>query len=145
GSSLVFVNNLGLYEGRAVFPTLSQNFLTQTDTDNVPASFTLFFSQPMESVSFTRPRLYAETTSGVTHPAWGAGALDANDQELSSCSEGLVRSFDAKEAATCTLRAPAFDGIVAVRFDSDPRLDGRPFAGFGTLLIERLAMIPRRE
>ena len=80
GSSIVIVNNQGLYNGHAVQPTTSQNFLTQTDTGNVPASFTLKFSTPLESVSFTRPKLYADTESGVTHPSWSAYALDAYNQ-----------------------------------------------------------------
>ena len=144
-SAVVIVNNLGLYGGGAVRPTTSENFLTQADTGNVPASFTLSFSEPLESMSFTRPKLYADTKSGVTHPAWSAHALDAHGQELSSTSEGLLRSFEAKEPATYTLRAPGFDGIVAVRFDSDPRMDGKPFAGFSTLLVERLTLIRTRK
>jgi hypothetical protein len=37
-SRIVLMNNLGLYEGRAVAPTVSQNVLTQMNTGNVPAS-----------------------------------------------------------------------------------------------------------
>jgi hypothetical protein len=153
GSELVLINNRGLYEGKGVFPTVSQNFLTQINTKNEPASFTLRFSTPAQSVTFMRPRLYPYTESGVTHPAWSAHALDTDNNELSSQSESLTRllpSADPKSendvpAQTYALRAPGFAPIVAVRFDSDPRLNGRPFAAFSTLLIEQLTFIPMRE
>jgi hypothetical protein len=143
-SKLVLINNLGLYSGQAVHPTTSQNLLTQIETGNVPASFTLKFREPAGSVSFVRPRLYPETESGVTHPAWSAHALDAQGNELSSQSEGLLRCDYKHEVAarTYVLHAPAFAPIVALRFDSDPNLNGRPFAAFSTLLIERITLGP---
>jgi hypothetical protein len=39
------------------------------------------------------------------------------------------------------LRAPAFELISALRFESDPRLNGQPFAGFSAILIERLTLV----
>jgi len=143
-SKIVLVNNLGLYSGQAVHPTTSQNLLTQVETGNVPASFTLRFNRPASSVSFVRPRLYPETESGITHPAWSAHALDADGNELSSQSEGLLRCDYRHEvpARTYMLHAPAFAPIVALRFDSDPNLNGRPFAAFSTLLIERITLTP---
>ncbi len=140
-SEIVLVNNRGLYRGQAVTPTTSQNLLTQANTGNVPASFTLKFSQPARSVSFTRPALYPATESGITHPAWSAHALDAQGHELSSQSEGLTRSFSDVPAVKYVLRSPGFDPIAAVRFDSDPRLNGKPFAGFSAILIERLTLV----
>ena len=143
-SKVVLVNNLGLYGGQAVHPTTSQNMLTQVETGNVAASFTLQFKQPGTSVSFVRPRLFPETESGITHPAWSAHALDADGNELSSQSEGILRCDYKHEvpARTYTLHAPAFAPIAALRFDSDPNLDGRPFAAFSTLLIERITLVP---
>jgi TIR domain-containing protein len=143
-SKIVLVNNLGLYGGQGVHPTTSQNLLTQFETGNVPASFTLRFNRSASSVSFVRPRLYPETESGITHPAWSAHALDADGNELSSQSEGLLRCDYRHEvpARTYTLHAPAFAPIVAVRFDSDPNLNGRPFAAFSALLIERITLDP---
>ena len=143
-SKIVLINNLGLYGGQGVHPTTSQNLLTQFETGNVPASFTLRFDRPASSVSFVRPRLYPETESGITHPAWSAHALDAEGNELSSQSEGLLRCDYRHEvpARTYTLHAPAFAPIVALRFDSDPNLNGRPFAAFSTLLIERITLTP---
>ena len=137
-SEIVLVNNRGLYEGAGVKPTTSQIFLTQINTGNVPASYTLTFTKPVDHVSFTRPTLYADTKSGVTHPAWKATALGPNNEELASQSETLLRTFTTAPARTFTLESVTFQGITAVRFDSDPRLNGKPFAAFSTLLIERL-------
>ena len=153
GSELVLINNRGLYEGKGVFPTVSQNFLTQINTKNEPAAFTLRLGTPAQSVTFMRPRLYPYTESGITHPAWRAHALDADNNELSSQSESLTRLLPASAnksekdvpAQIYTLRAPGFAPIVAVRFDSDPRLNGRPFAAFSTLLIEQLTFVPMPE
>jgi hypothetical protein len=141
-SRIVFMNNLGLYEGRAVAPAVSQNLLTQMNTGNVPASFTLTFAKPLRSITFTVPKVYPATESGITFPAWHAVALSASGQELSSAGEGLMRRFADVPAQTYSLRAPAFDGITSVKFTSDPRLDGVPFAGFSTLLIEQITLVP---
>jgi hypothetical protein len=143
-SEIVLINNRGLYEGGGVLPSTSQIFLTQTGTGNVPASYTLTFAKPVAHMSFTRPALYAATSSGVTHPAWKATALGSNGEELASQSETLLRKMkdpgdDTVPARTVSLESVTFQGIAAVRFDSDPRLNGKPFAGFSTLLIERLS------
>src|SRR5436190_4433539 len=145
-SEIVLINNRGLYQGAAVAPTTSQNLITQVNTGNVPASFTLKFAEPARSASFTRPALYPATESGITHPAWSVHALDAEGNELSSQSEGLTRCWPpagCKEvpAVVYALRAPAFEPIAALRFDSDPRLDGKPFAAFSAIMIERLTLV----
>lgn len=146
-SEIVLVNNRGLYGGAAVVPTVSQNFLTQISTENQPASFTLRLDEPVDEFRFVRPQLFRDTKSGVTHPAWTATALTANGQQLSSVSEGLLRSLDEMpgdtSARTYTLRTPNFDRIAAVRFESDPRLNGKPFAAFSTLLIEQITLVKR--
>jgi hypothetical protein len=139
-SEVVLMNNRGLYQGQAVLPTTSQNLLTQINTGNVPASFLLRFNAPVDTVSFTRPALYPATKSGITHPAWSVHALDSEGNELSSQSEALTRSFSDVPARAYALRSPAFNPISAVRFDSDPRLNGKPFAGFSAVLIERLTI-----
>ncbi len=138
GSEVVVVNNRALYQGNAVKPTISQNIMTQANTNNEPSSFTLRFSEPIASVRFVRPALFPATSSGVTHPAWSARAFDADDRELSSQSEGLIRSFSDVPARVYTLIAPSLKGISTVRFESDPRLDGKPFAAFSAVLIEDL-------
>jgi len=143
GSEVVLHNNRALYEGKGVKPTTSQYFLTQTKTKNIPASFKLVFAEPCDSMTFTRPELYANDRNGVTHPAWSAHALDDGGEELSSHSEGIIRSFTNVLAQTYTLIAPGLKPIVAVRFDSDGRLDGRPFAAFDAILIERMTLFRR--
>jgi hypothetical protein len=141
GSEIVLVNNRGLYQGAAVAPTTSQNLITQVNTGNVPASFTLKFAEPARSASFTRPALYPATNSGITHPAWSVHALDADGNELSSQSEGLTRSFVDVPAVQYVLRSPAFAPVAALRFESDPRLNGKPFAAFSAIMIERLTLV----
>lgn len=141
GSEIVLVNNRGLYQGAAVAPTTSQNLITQINTGNVPASFTLKFAEPARSASFTRPALYPATNSGITHPAWSVHALDADGNELSSQSEGLTRSVIDVPAVQYVLRSPAFAPIAALRFESDPRLNGKPFAAFSAIMIERLTLV----
>jgi len=146
-SEIILVNNRGLYAGAAVVPTYSQNFLTQISTGNQPASFTLRLADPVDEFRFVRPQLFRDTKSGVTHPAWTATALSADGQPLSSVSEGLLRSLDEMpgdiSARTYTLRTPNFDRIAAVRFASDPRLNGVPFAAFSALLIEQISLVRR--
>jgi hypothetical protein len=56
----------------------------------------------------------------------------------------LTRSTTDVAAQSHTLNAPSGRRIAAVRFTSDPRLDGKPFAAFGALLIERLTLIRPR-
>jgi hypothetical protein len=141
GSEIVLINNRAVYQGQAVSPTTSQNLLTQINTGNVPASFTLKFRKSARSVSFIRPSLYPATNSGITHPAWSVHALDAEGHELSSQSEGLTRSFVDVPGAVYVLRAPGLEPIAGLRFDSDPRLDGKPFAAFSAILIERLTLV----
>jgi hypothetical protein len=145
GSKIELLPHSALYGDAAVVPTASVNFLTQTHTGNLPASFTLVFSKPLDAFAFIRPNLYRATESGVTFPAWTATALDARGQPLSSHSEALLRSISFNpgdiSAQTYRLRTPNFDRIAAVRFDSDPRLDGIPFAGFSAILIERIVLV----
>jgi hypothetical protein len=146
-SEIVLVNNRGLYVGAAVVPTASQNLLTQITTGNEKASYTLTFAEPIDEFRFLRPQLFRDTKSGVTHPAWTATALDAEGRQLSAQSEGLLRSLDQMpgdiSARTYILRTPNFDRIASVRFESDPRLNGRPFAAFAALLIERIVLLRR--
>ena len=143
GSEVVFANNRALYEGKAVAPTISQNLLTQRNTGNVPAAFTLTLPTAAAKVSFLIPRLFPETASGITFPAWTVTALSASGQVLDSRSRALGRRLGADiEREVVTLRAPAFEGIAALRFESDPRLQGTPFAAFSAILIEGVWVEP---
>ena len=143
GSDVVFINNRALYEGKAVAPTISQNMLTMRNTGNVVASFTLTLAVPAEKVSFLIPRMFPETPSGITFPAWKATALSASGSELDTRSRALARRFGTDiEREVVTLRAPAFEGIAAVRFESEPRLGTTPFAAFSAILIEGVWVEP---
>ena len=137
GSEIAFYNNRALYEGKAVTPTISQNMLTMRNTGNVAASFTLVLPRLAAKFSFLIPQLFPETASGITFPAWTATALSASGEALDVRTRALARRFGTDiEREVVTLRAPAFDGIAAVRFDSDPRLNGQPFAAFSAILLE---------
>lgn len=141
-SKLVLVDNAGLYGGQAVHPTYSQTLLTQVDTGDGPASYELVFDKPVRSVSLTRPSLFASTPSGVTHPAWTAYAFDESGRQIAVVSEELTRSFSTVPAQTYSLVATGFSPIKRIRIDSDFRLNGKPFAAFGSLLIERITTTP---
>jgi len=135
-SQVAFFSTAKLYEGRAVTPSISGNVLTQIDTGNVPASFTIELPQPASRVRFLIPRLFAATESGITFPAWKATALSASGEEIDTAEDELVRSFTDVPEKFFEVRSSDGRGIAAVRFDSDPNLYGRPFAAFSALLIE---------
>lgn len=140
-SSVLFTNSEQLYNDRAIQE--EGNILTQQlsgDNDIGTLSFTLTFDSPVESVSFTRAKLWADTSSGVTHPAWTAYALDGSGNVISSQSEELTRSFGVVPARGFTLEATSTRHIAALRFESDWRLNGRPFAGFRAVLIKSLTL-----
>jgi hypothetical protein len=144
-SEVVFLNNRGphLSHGLYAAPTLSQNFLTQINTGNGAASFTLVLPRPMRRVHFMTPRLFPETASGVTSPAWTATALTASGEVLQTYARALGREMTADIPSNMvSLEARGSQGIVAIRFESDPRLDGRPFAATSALLIEGVWIEP---
>lgn len=146
GAQVAFYNNSALYEGKAVAPSISQNMLTMRNTGNAAASFTVVLPAPAAKVSFLIPRLFPETASGITFPAWTATALSAGGEALDTRSRALGRRLGADiEREVVTLRAPAFEGIAAVRFESDPRLNGVPFAAFSAILLEGLWVEPMRS
>ncbi len=144
GSRVVLKNNLGLYGGQAIAPTVSQNFLTQVNIGQADCYFELRFAKPVAAVTFMIPGIYPATSSGVTFPAWRATAYSAGGDELSTVSEALARRMADSPSRTYTLRTPNFDGIASVRFASDFRLDGVPFAAFAAVLVERLELEPMR-
>jgi hypothetical protein len=133
---VVIINNRALYQGLAVHPTTSENFLTEIGNTG-PGSFTLQLPIRARQASVTRPALVAATGSGVTHPAWSIHALDPDGREIATAEEPLTRSMTDVPLRTLTLVAPPGMLIAAVRIDSDPRLNGKNFAGFNSVLIER--------
>lgn len=136
-SEIAFFGINKLYAGNAVRPSLSGNVLTQIGTGNVPARFTLELPQPMSRVRFLIPQLFAATGSGITFPAWKATAFDEDGALVDTTEDELVRSFTDVPEKFFELRAPENGkGIASVRFESDPRLGGQPFAAFSAVLIE---------
>ena len=148
GSEVVFVNNRGVYEGNYAAPTVSQNFLTQISTGNVAASFTLLLPRPVRRVHFLTPRLFPDTESGVTAPAWRATALGTAGEALDTRERPLARSMTVDiPSDLVSLDAGPSDGIAAVRFESDPRLrdaNGNlfPFAATSALMLEGMWIEP---
>jgi hypothetical protein len=146
-SKIVLAPNSAIYAATALRPTRGNNFLMQICTDNIPASYTLRFAEPVISVSFMRPGIATPSKNGTSFPFWTATALSEAGEDIASVSEGhLLRVFNENEpvaeARTYTLRGPArYTPISGVRFDSNPTLNGKPFAAFSALVIERLAFV----
>jgi hypothetical protein len=141
-SEVVFFNTSQLYEGRAFTPTVSPNVLTQSGTGNGPASFTLVLPRPVARVRLLLPRLFAATESGITFPAWTATALDSAGKALDSEHRELLGSYVDVPEYFVELEASTSAGISAVRFESDPRLNGVPFAAFSAVLLEGIWIEP---
>ncbi len=120
-------------QSTAASPSSPPNVLVQTDTQGNPATFTLNFSAPLDSVAFTRPMLLVSSPSGIIHPLWSAHAFNALTQEVSTVSEGLIASFTNVPAQTFTLSGP---GITAVRIDSN----NEHIAAFTAVLIDDLTL-----
>lgn len=135
-SEVAFFSTAQLYEGQAFTPTISGNVLTQTNTGNQPASFTLVFPQPVARVRFMIPRLFAATESGITFPAWRATALGAAGDAIAQTERALLGSYVDVPEQFVQLDGADGRGIAAVRFESDPRINGVPFAAFSAVLIE---------
>jgi len=125
---------------------MSQNFLSQVNVAReAPSSFRLRFAEPVERISFVVPAIYPASPSGVTFPAWRATAYAPSGRPVSTVGEALTRRFADEPSQTYTLRAPDFEGIQEVEFESDWRgPDGAPFAGFEAILIEQIAVQRRR-
>lgn len=135
-SLLIIQNNLGLYAGRAVVPTVSQNMLTQSNTGNQPGSYTMAFSRPLKSFTFQVPQLFAATDSGVTFPEWRITALAADGSVVAVAEDEIRASYSDSELQRHTLSG--VKPIAAVRIDSW----SRNFAAFETLLIEEIILEP---
>jgi hypothetical protein len=113
----------------------SHNGLTQTDCHSQPVGFTLRFDKPVSRVSFKRATLIAGD-NGISHPAWSACAFN-QDKQLNCSGEQLLREFVNTPDRDFSLEGP---GITSVRFESDLRLDGKPFTAFCGVLIQSLTL-----
>ena len=145
GAELRVRSSHDFYGGQAVRVETSKNVLTQEGTGNASASFTLVFSQRVQSVTITRAALFAASPSGITHPAWTARALDAKGVEIQFVGEPLLRELGEVPSQSFVLNSRSGVDIHAVRIESDPRLDGRPFAAFSAVMIQQIAIARRVE
>ena len=164
-SSIVIIRSLDYYTGRAASGVAGQHFLTQQVADQtVPNDFTLTFERPPKRIGLLRAKLWAATGSGVTHPAWRAEALGANGEPLGAVSEDLLRALpdsahehrlllldrqarvigavDDFVPAQLYVVSPqdAGQNIPSLRITSDYRLDGQPFAGSRSVLINEMIL-----
>jgi hypothetical protein len=135
-SEVLFYSTAQLYHGLAFTPTISGNVLTQANTGNQAASFTLVLPEPAGRVRFLIPRLFAATASGITFPAWKATALAPSGEAIDMHERELLGSFVDVPEQFVQLESRDGPGIAAVRFESDPRRNGVPFAAFSAILIE---------
>jgi hypothetical protein len=142
-SSLVIVDSLGLYNGRAVDSTSGDIVLTQEISgETAPISFTLQFDRSVKSVSLRRAALWPATKSGVTHPAWSAHAFDETGRDVAAVEEPLLAEFRDIPARTYVLKSADNSLFRSVRITSDYRdANGRPFAGFHAVLIDEVDLM----
>jgi len=152
--------NRGLYNGQAVLPTASDNFLSESaDPATAPSSYTLNFEEPASLVRLVRAGIFAATSSGVSHPQWYALALDKENSQgtadaIAMVFEPIIRSFDRAPAKTFALQASGNEPIYGVQIVSDFRLDapvpfvlgsvshpGQAFAGFQAALISQIELV----
>lgn len=115
--------------GDSVIPVSPRNVLSQFGKGGA-VSFTLKFTNEVQSVQFSRPALLSGDR-GVSHPQWSAHALDASGNELAVVGEEVIVSFSNVDANSFHLAAP---GISSVRFNSD----GSGRTAFPGVLIDDL-------
>lgn len=141
--SLMVVDSLAPYDGKALYPG-NQNVLMLEVPAVSPSSFTLVFDEPLRQVSITRTGLYADTDSGIIHPAWNARAFDAEGKPTGDpIGEPLIAEHCKVPAATYSLRASSAR-IASVQITSDPinHADPARSAAFRSVVIERLVLDP---
>lgn len=134
GTRVIFVDNADVYGGDAAEPK-SGRMLMQADV-NGAISYTLEFATARSKIVVRRPKLKAGP-HGITHPKWSAVALDKGGKELSRVGEDMIRSDKDVAAKRFTLKGSA---IKSVRFESDGRLDGKPFTAFSAVLVDELSL-----
>jgi hypothetical protein len=131
GTRLEVVNENNLSGSAVAVPSSPPNLFTQAGL-NTPVRFWFVFKNPLESFGFTRVGLVAGS-SGVSHPAWTASALDASGKVLETASEPLIFSFDDVPARLFQLTG---NNIARVRFDSD----SEGTASFSAVLLDDLVL-----
>lgn len=149
-----------LYDGTYAILPATANVMSACDDTGLPPSYTIVFADPVTAVRLTRPALYRDTKSGVTHAAWNAQALNAEGQAIEGeqiAQEPLLRGLSDADCAgghppgtTCSdiparsfeLRAKDGEPIYSVRIHGDNRRNGNPFAASCSLIISKLEYVP---
>jgi hypothetical protein len=142
-TQVIIMSNSGYYQGMAVNPTSSEHFLTAQATPlAAPISYTLRFARAVKEVRLLRAALWAATSSGVTHPAWTASAIDAGGNALARGGEALLGSYNTIAPNWVTLASRDGRPIHGVTITSDCRNEkGRPFAGSQAALIQEMQLL----
>ena len=143
-STLLIASGLGLYGGRATSVSASPNYMAQHGTGpTAPVSYTLRFDRSVRKVRLHRAGLWPATSSGVTHPAWSAQALNEEGGLVAVVAEPLLRELR-KDIPAKAFELKGNDGVLirGVRIAADYRdEDGRPFAAFHSVLINQIDLV----
>jgi hypothetical protein len=142
-TQVIIMSNSGYYQGMAVNPTSSEHFLTAQATPlAAPISYTLRFARAVKEVRLLRAALWAATSSGVTHPAWTASAIDAGGNALARGGEALLGRYTTIAPNWVTLASRDGRPIQGVTITSDCRNEkGKPFAGSQAALIQEMQLL----
>jgi hypothetical protein len=96
----------------------------------------------IKAIKLLRTALWATPSSGVTHPAWRACAIDNADAEVATRGEALLGSYETVPSQWCRLQPPDRKIIVRLHIESDFRnAAGVSFAGFQAILIHEMRCI----
>lgn len=126
GSQMLVLDDRNVYGGGIIVSPSGHN--TLHESQNGPIHFTLNFSVPQSSVSFTRAGLGA-TLSSFT--AWSAHAFNASNTEVSTATEGTIIAANLPPR-TFTLTGP---GITSVRWDAN-----NVSQGFSSIVLDDLVL-----
>ncbi|MBI5237648.1 MAG: PEP-CTERM sorting domain-containing protein [Deltaproteobacteria bacterium] len=121
-----------IYGGVSIVAPSLHNVL-QLETPSIFNTYTLNFSAPLDSLSFTRPGLIGTGPSGTVYPWWRAHAFNSSGIELGVVGENLSGYWTNVPALTFTFIGP---DIASVRFDSD----AYNFAAYRSMHLDDLTM-----
>lgn len=128
---LVVLSNLGTYGGGVVNATTGVNFLGMTG--GRPATYSLYFSTPLQSLEFDRIGEPAGSP-GTIFPPWNAAVFDINGFQIgSSVGEALRSSYGFVAPIHYTFPGP---GITRL----DVNGDHLGFAAFTSANIDTLVL-----
>jgi hypothetical protein len=127
---LAIEDDTDILDGTATVASSGVNLLTQIGT-NGAISYTLNFSQPYQSIHWTRTELLAGT-AGVISPEWRAFAYNSNGLSVGSVGEKQKASYTNIPAASFTL---AGSNIMSVTFFANNSV-----GSFNTLPLDDLLL-----